>query len=306
MKILITGATGLVGTKLVELCVNRNIDVHYLTTSKEKLHSNEPSEGFYWNPQKGEIDTSCFEGVDAIINLAGAPIAKRWTASYKDQILNSRLQSLQTLYRGIEQAGTESIHSLISASAIGIYPHSMTTFYGEKEDSTANGFAGKVVEAWERETLEFKKIIPTVAIIRIGLVLSDKGGALEKMAKAVRMGVGSAFGSGEQWQSWIHIKDLAEMLLFVCENEVEGTYNAVAPNPVTQNKLIKELAKVLQKPLFMPNIPKFALYFMMGEMSEIVLSSQRVSSKKIESRGFEFDYQNICRALEGIYLPAST
>ena len=292
------------GTKLVELCLKRNIDVNYLTTRKEKLNSNGPAKGFYWDPQNGEIDLECFDGVDAIINLAGAPIAKRWTTSYKDQILNSRIQSLQTLYRGIEQAGSESMYSLISASAIGIYPDSMTTFYGEKEDSTADGFAGKVVEAWEEETLEFKKILPKVAIVRIGLVLSDKGGALDKMAKAVKMGAGAAFGSGEQWQSWIHINDLAEMLLFVCENELEGIYNAVAPNPVTQNKLIKELAKVLKKPLFMPNIPKFALHLMMGEMSEIVLSSQRVSSKKIESRGFEFAYQNICRALEGIYLPA--
>ena len=306
MKILITGATGLVGTKLVELCLKRNIDVNFLTTSKEKINSNGPAKGYYWNPAKGEIDLSCFDGVEAIINLAGAPIANRWTSTYKDQILNSRIQSLQTLYKGIEKTGAETIYSLISASAIGIYPDSMTTFYGEKEDSTADGFAAKVVEAWERETLEFTNLVPKVAIVRIGLVLSDKGGALDKMAKAVKMGAGAAFGSGEQWQSWIHIDDLAEMLLFVCENELSGIYNGVAPNPVTQNKLIKELAKVLKKPLFMPNVPKFALHLMMGEMSEIVLSSQRVSSKKIESRGFEFAYQNICRALEGIYLPASS
>ena len=303
---MITGATGLVGTNLVELCRDRDIEVNYLTTRKEKLQSTSGLSGYYWNPSTGEIDISCFDGVTAIVNLAGAPIAKRWTSAYKEQILNSRLQSLRTLFKGLKDSGNDSINSLISASAIGIYPHSLTTFYGEKDQGTANGFAAEVVEAWEKETFEFKNIVPKVAIVRIGLVLSEKGGALDKLSKAVKMGAGAAFGSGEQWQSWIHIDDLSRILLFVSENELEGVFNAVAPNPVTQNKLVKELAKVLKKPLFMPNIPKFAAQIMMGEMSEILLSSQRVSSKKIEAKGFDFSYQNICRALEGIYHPSLT
>ena len=293
------------GTNLVELCLERNFEVHYLTTRKEKLQSDSKARGFYWNPKNGEIDTACFEGVTTIINLAGAPIAKRWTSNYKDQILNSRLQSLRTLYSGLEQFGTATINSMISASAIGIYPDSLTTFYGEKDTAVAEGFAAHVVESWEKETFEFKKIVPKVAIARIGLVLSENGGALDKLSKAVRMGAGAAFGSGEQWQSWIHIGDLSRILLFISENELEGIFNAVAPNPVTQNKLVKELAKVLKKPLFMPNIPRFAAQLMMGEMSEILLSSQRVSSKKLEAKGFDFTYQNICRALEGIYQQTS-
>ena len=305
MKILITGATGLVGTNLVELCLERNIEVHFLTTRKEKLQIIPHAKGFYWNPQNGEIDTACFDGVTTIVNLAGAPIAKRWTSNYKDQILNSRLQSLKTLYKGLEEAGAGTITSMISASAIGIYPNSLTTFYGEKDTAVAEGFAAHVVEAWEKETFKFKQIVPKVAIARIGLVLSEQGGALDKLSKAVKMGAGAAFGSGEQWQSWIHISDLSRVLLFISENQMEGVFNAVAPNPVTQNKLVKELAKVLKKPLFMPNIPKFAAQLIMGEMSEILLSSQRVSSKKLEAKGFDFTYQNICRALEGIYLPST-
>ena len=212
---------------------------------------------------------------------------------------------MKTLYQGLEESNTESVNSLISASAIGIYPNSLTTFYDEKDKGTVEGFAAHVVAAWEKEIFEFKKIVPKVAIARIGLVLSDQGGALDPLSKAVKMGAGAAFGSGEQWQSWIHISDLSRILLFISENELDGVFNAVAPNPVTQNKLVKELAKVLKKPLFMPNIPKFAAQLMMGEMSEILLASQRVSSKKIEAKGFDFNYQNICLALEGIYLPPS-
>ena len=301
MKILITGATGLVGSDLMELCLKEGLEVNFLTTRKEKLVFNDRARGFLWNPLKGEIDTACFEGVTAIVNLAGAPIAKRWSKSYKEQILNSRLQSLRTLHRGLQEHGINTVDHFISASAIGIYPDSLTTFYTEDETGKAEGFAADVVNAWEEEVERFKDIVPNVAILRIGLVLSDEGGALVKMAQPVKMYSGAAFGSGEHWQSWIHIRDLSRMLLFISEHKLNGVFNAVAPNPVTQNKLIKELAKVLKRPILLPNIPKVILQLMFGEMSSILTASQRVSSKKIESKGFHFKYQNICRALEGIY-----
>lgn len=301
MKLLITGATGLIGSNLVDRCLNQDIEVHYLTTSKQKLDSESPAKGFFWNPENGEIDLGCFEGVDGIINLAGAPIAQRWTESNKAKILNSRVKSLETLRSGLQRSGADGVSTLVSASAIGIYPSSSTTYYSEDDKIKASGFAAEVVEAWEAAAFNLKDLIEDVAVLRIGLVLSDEGGALDQMAKPVRLGLGSAFGSGEQWQSWIHIDDLTEMFLFLTREKWSGVFNAVAPNPVTQNKLIKELAKVLNKPLFMPNIPATPLKWMLGEMSEIVLSSQRVSSKKIESRGYDFTYQNICRALEAIY-----
>ncbi len=301
MRILIAGATGLIGGSLIRECLSRNIDVNFLTTRKEKIDSIPNAQGFYWNPKSGEIDTNCFQDVDAVINLAGTSIASRWTKTNKENILNSRIQSLDTLYKGIEQHGTDSIHSFVSASAIGIYPHSYTTYYTEKETETSEGFAGQVVKQWEESAARLSKLVPKLALVRIGLVLSDEGGALPKMASPVRSFAGAAFGSGEQWQSWIHIDDLAKMFLFLIDNELEGIYNAVAPNPVTQKKLIKEIAKVLDKPLILPNVPQFVLRLMLGEMSEILISSQRVSSKKIESLGFDFQYLNVCLALESLY-----
>ncbi len=305
MRILITGATGLIGGSLIGECLSRDIDINFLTTRREKIDSIPNARGFHWNPENGEIDTACFEGVDAIINLAGTSIASRWTRSNKDQILNSRVRSLDTLYKGLEIHGAERIQSIVSASAIGIYPHSYTTYYTEKDTQISEGFAGQVVKDWEESASRFGKLLPKLALVRIGLVLSNEGGALPKMTSPVRSFVGAAFGSGEQWQSWIHIDDLSKLILFLIENQLGGVFNAVAPNPVTQKKLIREIAKVLDKPLILPNIPEFALKLLLGEMSEILISSQRVSSKKIESLGFNFQYLNLCPALESLFKKGS-
>lgn len=306
MKILITGATGLIGSEIVRLCSQENILVHYLTTSKDKIVSEPGYKGFYWNPDESEIDISCFDGVSAIINLAGASISKRWTSAYKKVVLSSRINTLQTLRIGLEKIDSNAISSFVSASAIGIYPHSLSNFYEEDEKKVDDSFLGEVVEAWENEADTLRNFDFNLSKIRIGLVMSKDGGALVEMAKPIKMYVGAAFGSGEQWQSWIHITDLARMFLFAVKHQLVGVYNGVGPNPVTNTKLVKEIAKVLEKPLLLPNIPKFPMKVILGEMSYILFASQRVSSKKIEDKGFVFQYQNICRALEGIYLGKSS
>ena len=305
MKILITGATGLVGSAIVELCQKKNIDVNYLSTSKSKIVSNPNYKGFYWNPAKGEIDLECFKGVTSIINLAGVSISKRWTESNKRAILNSRINSLKTLRSGLDSVNSSKVESFISASAIGIYPDSLSNYYSEEEEAVDDSFLGSVVQAWEKEADTFKKFNFSVAKIRIGLVLSAEGGALPEMAKPINNYVGAAFGTGDQWQSWIHINDLARMFLFVANNKLQGVFNGVAPNPVCNNKLIKEIAKQLKKPLILPNIPEFPMKLLLGEMSYILFASQRVSSKKMEEEGFNFHYPNICKALEGIYSDVS-
>ena len=305
MKILITGATGLVGSAIVELCHKKNIDVNYLSTSKSKIVSNPNYKGFYWNPSKGEIDLECFEGVSSIINLAGVSISKRWTESNKQAILNSRINSLKTLRSGVDSIDSSKIESFISASAVGIYPDSLSNYYSEEEEAVDDSFLGSVVQAWEKEADTFKKFNFSVAKIRIGLVLSEKGGALPEMAKPINNYVGAAFGTGDQWQSWIHINDLSRMFLFVANNKLQGVFNGVAPNPVCNSKLIREIAKQLKKPLILPNIPEFPMKLILGEMSYILFASQRVSCKKMEEEGFNFHYPNICKALEGIYSDAS-
>ena len=140
-----------------------------------------------------------------------------------------------------------------------------------------------------------------ISKVRIGLVMSKNGGALPEIAKPVKYYVGAAFGSGEQWQSWIHISDLAGIFLHIADFGLEGTFNGVAPNPVTNAKLVNEIAKTLKKPLFLPNIPKFIMHIILGDMAYILFASQRVRSKKIEEEGYIFQYSNICMALAALY-----
>ncbi|MDO6519836.1 TIGR01777 family oxidoreductase [Zobellia uliginosa] len=304
MRILITGATGLVGSAIVEQCHKNDIAVNYLTTSKKKIASEPDYKGFYWNPNKGEIDLACFEGVTAIINLAGASISKRWTLTYRKKIIASRVNSLRTLHAALEKVDHQNILSFVSASAIGVYPDSLSRYYTEEETAVDDSFLGEVVKVWEEEIDKFKSFSFSVAKVRIGLVMSCKGGALPEMAKPVKLYLGAAFGSGEQWQSWIHISDLARIFIFVLEHGLDGVYNGVGPNPVTNAKLVKEIAKVFDRPLWLPNIPKFVMRLLLGKMSYILFASQRVSCKKIEEEGFSFEYPNVCVALEGIYKSA--
>lgn len=301
MKLLVTGATGLIGNEIVNLCRGQNIAINYLTRSKNSIISKDKYQGFYWNPSTSEIDLDCFNGVSAIINLAGASISKRWTHSYKHEILGSRLNALRTLNHALEKVDKGTIRSFVSASAVGIYPHSFRSFYTEEEKSVDDSFLGEVVETWEKEVDTLQRYNFNISKIRIGLVMSPIGGALPEMERPIKYGVGAPFGNGQQWQSWIHVNDLARIFLFAVENGLQGIYNGVGPNPVTNKKLVREIAKVLGKPLILPNIPRFAMKILLGEMSYILFASQRVSSKKIEEEGFIFKYQNICRALEGIY-----
>ncbi len=301
MRILISGATGLIGRKIVDLCRSQGIAVNYLTTSKDKIISDDNYKGFHWNPNSGEIDMDCFKEVDAIINLAGSSISKRWTSNYKKEIISSRINTVRTLYDALKKIDNDRITSFVSASAIGIYPNSLTSYYSEDEKEVDQSFLGEVVAAWEKEIDTFTSFDFSVAKIRIGLVMASDGGALPEMAKPIKNYVGTGFGSGEQWQSWIHISDLARIFLFAVENRLQGIYNGVGPNPVTNNKLVKEIAKVLDRPLLLPNIPKFVMKTILGEMSYILFASQRVSSKKIEEEGFIFHHSNICKTVEQIY-----
>ncbi len=299
MTVLITGATGLIGSEIVRQCHENNIMVHYLTTSEDKLVNEQNYKGFLWNPKNGTIDIKCFQNVDAIINLAGASISKRWTSSYKKVILESRLQSLQTLKESLSKTEHQVKH-IISASAIGIYPDSLTNYYDEDYPEASSTFLGKVAEQWEDKVDEFHQLNLRVSKIRIGLVLSNDGGALPQMVKPIEFGVGAAFGKGTQWQSWIHIQDLASIFIHVLENQTEGIFNGVAPNPVTNNDLTKAIAKTLHKPLFLPNIPKFMMKLVLGEMHILLFESQRVCSKKIEENGFSFKYSNLQPALDAL------
>ena len=299
MSILITGATGLVGKALTEELLNSGKQVNYLTTSPNKIETKENYKGFLWNPSEGEIDVRCFHGVTAIVHLAGASIAERWTEEYKSIIIDSRIKTAQLLCSTLKNIDHTVAH-FVSASAIGAYPSSKTIEYSENFEVYNSGFLGDVVKVWEEAADLFKELNIKVSKIRIGVVLSKKGGALEKLIQPIKMYIGAPLGDGEQWQSWIHLKDLARVFSYVVTQELEGIYNAVAPIPVTNREMTKEAASVLNKPLFLPKVPAFMLKLLLGDMAAIVLESQKVSSNKIEQKGFDFKFKQVYVALQDL------
>ena len=299
MKILITGATGLIGSELVSLLLQNGISIHYLARNKKEIKDEANYHGFLWNPEQGKIDENCLLGVDAIIHLAGAPISMRWTNKNKQEIIESRILSTNLLYR-ILKSHPHQVKQLVSASAIGIYPDSLEKVYTEDDKSVDNSFLGQVVLKLEQAADQFKRLDIKVCKIRTGLVLAKKGGMLKELLKPIKLGAGSAYGSGKQWQSWIHIDDLTHLYYLALKNNWEGVYNATAPNPVDNEELTKTIAKVLEKPYFMPNIPEFVLKLMLGEMHILLIASQNVSSQKAQDNGFPFAYRTLEKALKNL------
>ena len=188
----------------------------------------------------------------------------------------------------------------MSASAIGIYPDSLTNIYHESDLDIDVSFLGNVVKLWENEVNQFEKLQLIVSKIRIGIVLAKNGGALQEMVKPIQYGVGAAFGSGEQYQSWIHIQDLVAIFYYVIENKLPGIYNGVSPYPVTNTELTKSIAKTLNKPFFLPNIPKFVMQLILGEMHQILFSSQHVSCRKLLDENFQFKFASLDKALNDL------
>jgi hypothetical protein len=299
MTILITGATGLVGQELVSLLLQNGHTVHYLSTSNNKLVTNSNYKGFYWNPKTAEIDTDSLADVEVVVHLAGASVAKKWTKSYKDEIIDSRVLSTKLLFQTLQNTPNQ-VKQIVSASAIGIYPDSLTNIYHESDLDIDVSFLGNVVKLWENEVNQFEKLQLIVSKIRIGIVLAKNGGALQEMVKPIQYGVGAAFGSGEQYQSWIHIQDLVAIFYHVIENKLPGIYNGVSPYPVTNTELTRSIAKTLNKPFFLPNIPKFVMQLILGEMHQILFSSQHVSCRKLLDENFQFKFASLDKALNDL------
>jgi uncharacterized protein (TIGR01777 family) len=299
MRILITGATGLIGSELVLLLLQNGISVHYLTTSKRKIENQPNYKGFFWNPKLGIIDENCLMGVDAIIHLAGASISKRWTKSYKQEIIESRIFSSNLLFKIVKE-NPNQVKQIISASGTAIYPNSSSTVYTEDSKTIVDNFLSNVVLKWEESVDKFQSLNIKVCKLRTGVVFSDKGGALLEIIKPIKLGLGSPFGDGKQVQSWIHLHDLVAMYLFAVENSLEGVYNAVAPHPITNSELTKNIATILEKPLFMPNIPKFVMKLILGDMHELLFDNKKISAQKIINAGFVFQYLTSEKALKDI------
>jgi len=300
MKILITGATGLIGTELVKVLLAKNHTIHYLTSSVSKIISKANYKGFYWNPEQGKIDENCIYGVDVIVHLAGANIANRWTKEYKQEITESRTLSCELLYNLVKK-NPNQVKQFVSASGTAIYPESYDKVYDENSKETEDSYLSNVVKKWEESADRFQVLGLKVCKLRTGIVLSKVGGALPEMVKPIKMGFGAAMGDGKQMQSWIHIKDLVAIYSLVIENQMEGIYNAVTPNPISNQELTTIIAKTLEKSLFLPNIPQFIMKLVLGEMSYLLFSSKNISAQKIIDNGFQFQFPKIIEALNDLY-----
>lgn len=296
-KVLITGASGLIGSALSKHLTEQDYQVIHLSRTK----NNGPYKCFQWDIDNKKVEDGTFEDIDHVIHLAGAGIAdKRWTQERKKQIIDSRVNSSNLLFNEISKLDKKP-KTFISASAIGYYGTSTSDKFFSESDPPGNDFQAEVCRKWEEASLPFSEIGIRTLQLRFGVVLSKKGGALKKMLLPTKLGIGSGLGSGKQYFSWIHILDVVNIIDKCLVNlNVNGPYNVVAPNPLTNNEFAKELANVLNKPFFMPNVPAFALKILLGEMATVVLEGNRISSQKIIESGYKFNFSGIEEALENI------
>jgi uncharacterized protein (TIGR01777 family) len=286
-KILITGGTGLVGTRLTQMLVDRNHDVVIL--SRNPKNKNE----FKWDVSKNYVNTEAFKNVDYIIHLAGAGIAdERWNAERKKIIIDSRVKTANLIFKAIKE-NSISIKGFISASGIGYYGAVTTTTIFKETDTVGNDFLGDVCKKWEDAAHQFSTESIPVTILRTGIVLAKKGGALDKMKTPII----SPLGSGKQYLAWIHIDDLCQMYIQSIEADLIGIYNAVAPQHQTSITFSKTLADSIKKPYLGIGVPGFMLKILFGELAVILLEGSRISTKKIEKNGFSFRFKTLKKAL---------
>ena len=297
MKILITGGTGTLGNEISRIAIENNHIVNILTRNKNLKSNNSSLKYFYWNPSKNEIDLNCFIGVDSVINLSGFNVFSYWNKRNKSRILNSRVISTQFILSEIFKNKIQ-INSFVSASAIAAYEDSYNKeSYENDKINNENSFINQVVTKWESVVNQYinKNKNMSFSILRLGLVLSEEGGLYKICRFLSKFYVLSPLGSGKQWQSWIHVYDAARIFLEAATNSWNGEINVVSPNPVKQKELIHKIASYNKSIILFPNIPSIIVKLIFGEMSEIVLSSQKIKTNKLNI--YRFKYPNLDEAL---------
>lgn len=294
--ILISGGTGLVGTALAKILHAKGYRLYLL--SRNKKPNPLYHKVFQWNVENGTIDNEAFEEVDHIIHLAGAGIAdERWTNARKQLIIDSRVKSAALIYRTLKNhKGVRP--SFISASAIGFYGAITSTKIQQEDNPAADDFLGVSCRLWEEAADQFNDLASRVLKIRIGIVLSREGGALPKLMKPIKLGLGAPVGSGDQHMPWIHIDDIAAVFLYGLENEnLNGVYNAVAQTHCTNKHITKAIAQKLKRPFWPIPVPSIVLKLIYGEMSKTFLEGSPVDNKKLKKAGFNFKFENLDEAL---------
>ena len=294
MNYLLTGATGFVGSKLVETLLREGDSVNYLGRKRSKALDSRAAFHHWDGLSLPPLET--IAKVEAVVNLAGEPISQRWSKDVKQRIYESRVEGTRQLVQAMGSL-RDKPSVLVSASAVG--------YYGERGDEVLTeesrvglGFLADVCSDWEKEALRAREFGVRVVLIRIAVVLGKNGGALKQMLIPCRLGLGGKFGNGQQWMPWIHLEDLTGLLRFAAQNaSVEGALNASAPNPITNAEFTHAMAKAVHRPAIMP-VPKFALDALLGELAGFVVGSQRLVPARTQASGFQFQHSDIGTTLK--------
>jgi uncharacterized protein len=304
VKIVIAGATGFIGSRLVKRLQQEGHNVLVLTRNTTFAQKVFPANAFPnveivgYQPTASGSWQDAIAGCDGVVNLAGEPIAEeRWTPEHKQKILNSRKLGTQKIVEAIAKANAKP-KVLVNASAIGYYGTSETATFDETSPS-GNDFLAEVCQAWEAEASKVKDAGVRLVILRLGIILG-MGGALAKMITPFKLFAGGPIGTGRQWFSWIHIDDLVNLILQALTNPaIEGVYNATAPNPVRMTDLSHTMGEVMHRPSWLP-VPSFALEALLGDGAKVVLEGQQVLPKRTLDAGFDYQYPNLRSALTQI------
>jgi len=291
-KILITGGTGLVGKYLTEKLINKGFEVAILSRNPKRDNQ------YKWDLNEGFIDEKALLNVDYVIHLAGAGVVdKRWTDTRKKTLIDSRVASANLIFNKVKELNID-LKGFISASGIGYYGAVTSKKVFKEEDLPENDFISKICIEWEDAAKQFETLDIPVTILRIGVVLSKEGGALQKMNTPLFL---STLGSGEQYMPWIHIEDLSNLFIHAVENtSFKGVFNTISPSKDTNKSFTKALGKVLKKPVFPIPVPAFVLKLILGELSVILLKGSMVSSEKTKEY-YQFKYNTLQEALSEIY-----
>lgn len=292
MNILITGGTGFIGNHLVEYLLSEKHNIIILTRDKTKV-----TKGIKAISDVNEIKPN--ETIDVIINLAGAPISKRWSDDYKKEIIDSRLNTTKNIITLIKKL-KQKPEVLISSSAIGYYGSKSDSIFDENS-RPHNEFTHQLCKKWENEALKAEKLGVRVCITRLGVVLGKNDGVLKQMLPYFKIGLGGRIGSGKQYFSWVHIDDVISAFSFLIKDKKQnGIYNLTAPNPITNKEFTQGLGKALKRPAIFP-MPAYVVKLLFGEMGEtLLLQGQRVFPKKFKDAGFKFKHPKIDEALRSI------
>jgi uncharacterized protein len=299
MKVAVTGSTGFIGSRVVERLQTEGHQVLLLVRNVPKAQQRFPkAEVVSYTPKASGPWQQSISGCDGVVNLAGEPIANRWTENSKKEILESRQLGTQKIVEAIAQANPKP-SVLVNSSAVGYYGTSETAVFDETS-SPGKDFLAKVCQAWEAEAEKVKASGTRLAILRTGIVLGPGGGVLARMMFPFQLFAGGPLGSGNQWVSWVHREDLVNLILkALTDPAMAGVFNATAPNPARMSELCQILGQIINRPSWLP-VPDFALALLLGEAAQVVLEGQHVQPKNALSKGFDFQYPTLKAALQQI------